>query len=241
VQPGSPAQLDMAAEEHKFNFYNEMGFYLPIEPDTTPRIYQLCQSIKERLHVRSNVLFCLGNRTNIAASCNEGNDDYPSVIRISSGAVNTLSDSELSFIIGHELGHVIMHNLSLDFFYEKHFETEQPPHDVAHLYHVHRLLSELEADRYGYLACGNLEDFVSFKYRSTGGIDVQKFGVPASMFLEANHRQAQLFMNGGWLGDTHPANALRIEAIHAFATSTSVYELNTRMEPIIQSIFNCND
>lgn len=157
VQPDNSDQLNSAAEEQKFNFYNEMGLHFPIEPDTTPKLYQLCQSIKERLHVHRNVLFCIGNRSHVSASCSEGNDDYPSVVRISSGAVNTLSDGELSFLIGHELGHVIMHNLYIDFYYEKHFEKDKPPQNIAHLYHVHRLLSELEADRYGYLACGNLE------------------------------------------------------------------------------------
>ncbi len=242
VQPDNSDQLNSVAEEQKFIYYQESGFSFPIEPDTTPRLYQLCQTTKERLHVRKNVKFCIEDRAHVTGFCaGGGNDDYPSVIGISSGAVNKLSDSELSFVIGHELGHVIMHSWWINSLYKSHFQDEKAPQDIAHLHHVFKLLSELEADRYGYLACNDLEAIVSCHYKEIGGIDIQKFGVPASMFLKANHRLAQMFMDGGWLGNTHPANALRIEAIHAFATSTSVHELNTRMEPIIRSIFNCND
>ena len=242
VQPDNSDQLNSMAEEQKFIFYQESGFSFPIEPDTTPRLYQLCQTTKERLHVRKNVKFCIEDRAHITGFCaGGGNDDYPSVIGISSGAVNKLSDSELRFLIGHELGHLIMHSWWINFLYKSHFQDGKAPQDIAHLHHVYKLLSELEADRYGYLACNDLEAIVSYHYKEIGGIDIQKYGVPTSLFLEANRCQALLLMDGGWLGNTHPANALRIEAIHAFATSTSVHELNTRMEPIIRSIFNCND
>ena len=51
----------------------------------------------------------------------------------------------------------------------------------------------------------------------------------------------QKYMNGGWVGKTHPANALRAEALKIFATSKSASELRSRMSPIIDSIFKCYD
>ena len=113
---------------------------------------------------------------------------------------------------------------------------------LAHDIHVLDLLSELEADRYGYLACnGDMDAFISFMYRLSGGIDQQRFGVSTSSFLNANMRHFQKFMNGCWLGKRHPANALRIEAIRLFATCKTNRELEAQMKPIIDSIMNCDD
>ena len=108
--------------------------------------------------------------------------------------------------------------------------------------HVLDLLAELEADRYGYLACNSdMDAFVSFMWKMSGGIDIHKFGVSTSTYLKANLSHVQKFMNGGWLGKRHPANALRIEAARVFATSKTNYVLREQMKPIIDSIENCDD
>ena len=113
---------------------------------------------------------------------------------------------------------------------------------MTHQFHVYQLLSELEADRYGFLACGcNLDTFVSYQYKFCGGIDQQRFGVSTETFLKANQRYMQKFLNGGWLGKRHPAYALRIEAIRIFATCKTDRELHVQMQPIIDSIENCDD
>jgi hypothetical protein len=78
-------------------------------------------------------------------------------------------------------------------------------------------------------------------WQMSGGIDIHKFGVSTSTYLKANLGHAQKFMNGGWLGKRHPANALRIEAVRVFATSKTNYVLREQMKPIIDSIENCDD
>jgi hypothetical protein len=108
--------------------------------------------------------------------------------------------------------------------------------------HVLDLLAELEADRYGFLACNSdMDAFVSFMWQMSGGIDIHKFGVSTSTYLKANLSHVQKFLNGGWLGKRHPANALRIEAIRLFATSKTNYVLREQMKPIIDSIVECDD
>ena len=119
--------------------------------------------------------------------------------------------------------------------------SAQDSDNVVHKKHVLALLSEMEADRYGYLACESLDAYVSLQYKLIGGLEIEKHGVTVPTFLWANRRRLQLFMDGGWLGNDHPANALRIEAVQIFATSKSAKELHERMQPIIDSILRCDD
>ena len=240
VQPNSTQQIDLELENQEYIYYNECCYNLPIEAYTIPSLHLLCQSVKERLHVTDNVVFQVDNREFITGSSSvSGNDKYPSVVSLSAGAVNTLNENELSFLIGHELGHVISRDGLVRFFFSKLSPEIKVPEDILHDMHVLDLLDELEADRYGYLACNSdMDAFISFMYRLSGGVDIHTFGVSTSTYLKANQQHMQKFMNGGWVGNKHPANALRIEAIRLFATSKSNRELREQMEPIIDSIYN---
>lgn len=214
----------------------ELGYSFPIELDTTPVLFHHLKSVKERLRVHEDVYFCFDNRVHIgASSIYSEHKRCPCVVSLSSGAVNTLNDGELDFLVGHELGHIIMHSGLVKYYYKTY--DKDPTPELDYLYHVYTLLTELEADRYGYLACGSLEAYISCQYKVYGGLDQHRFGVPTSLFLEANRSIVEIFLPESWVGDDHPVNALRIEAIHIFATSTSPQELEIRMQPIIRSIY----
>lgn len=243
VQPSRDDQIDLELENQKYIFYNECCYNLPIDAYTTPSLHLLCKSVEERLHVSYKIIYQVDNREFVAGSSSvSGNDKYPSVVSLSAGAVNTLNEKELSFLIGHELGHIISRSGLVRFFFSKLSPEEKVPRDILHNMHVLDLLAELEADRYGYLACdSDMDAFISVMSRLAGGIDIHKFGVSTSTFLNANIRHIQKFMYGGWLGKRHPAIALRIEAIRLFATCKTDRELKAKMKPIIDSIKKCND
>ena len=243
VQPNSTHQIDLELKNQEYIYYNECCYNLPIEAYTTPSLHLLCQSVKDRLHVTDDVIFQVDNRVRVDGSSTvSGNKTYPSIVTLSSGAVNTLNENELSFLIGHELGHILSRSGLIRFFFKQLSPQAKVPKDILHDMHVLDLLDELEADRYGYLACNSdMDAFISFMYRLSGGVDIHTFGVSTSTYLKANQRHMQKYMNGGWIGDKHPANALRIEAIRLFATSKSNRELRDQMQPIIDSIFDCED
>ena len=242
VQPNSTYQIDLELENQEYIYFKECCYNLPIDAYTTPSLHLLCQSVEERLHITDKVIYQVDNREFITGSSSvSGNNKYPSVVSLSAGAVNTLNENELSFLIGHELGHVISHDGLVRFFFSKLSPQAKVPRNILHDMHVLDLLAELEADRFGYLACGSIDAFISVMFRLAGGIDMNKFGVSTSTFLNANRHHVKKFMNGGWLGKRHPANALRIEAIRLFATCKTNRELQAQMKPIIDSIINCDD
>lgn len=241
VQPNS-TQIEQELDAQKHTYYKECAYRFPVDAYITPGLNMLCKSVKERLHVEKDVAFFVDDCDIISARCIvSGNKKYPSIVTLTSGAVNRLNDKELAFLIGHELGHLIMDDGIMQYFWGECYSKNNVPQELVHKKHVLALLSEMEADRYGYLACESLDAYVSLQYKLIGGLEIEKHGVTVSTFLWANRRRLQLFMDGGWLGNDHPANALRIEAVHIFATSKSASELRNRMQPIIDSILRCED
>lgn len=232
-------QIELGA--YRRDFYEECGFNLPIELNTAPSLYRFCQSVKDKLNVQDDVWFQIQNRVSILGnSIVSGNDRFPSIIRLSSGAISKLTENELSFLIGHELGHVINKDVVVLFYFDYKYGKEGAPKDLARKLKVFQLLSELEADRFGYLACGSLDTYVSFIYKSRSGLDFSTTGISIEQFLEGNHNRAKFFMDGGFMsGDTHPYDAIRIEALHIFATSKDARELSSRMFPLVYYLDHC--
>ena len=243
LRPRNEEQVQAEITYQRYGFYDESGFNLPIEADTTPALYNLCQSVKERLKVQDKVVFQIDNRANVNGGCIvSGNNRYPSIIHLSSGAVNTLSDDELTVLVGHEIGHLINKDGIVRFYYNYKYKKDGAPKKIAHQFNVYRLLAELEADRYAYLACGNLDTCISYQYKRIGGIDINKFGVPASQFIEGNRKRVQMFINGRMMGSNeHPYDAIRTEALYIFATSKDARELSSRMYPLVYYIDQYTD
>ena len=160
VQPNSTFQIDWTLEQQKFAYFNEICYNIPIEPYTTPSLSLICNSVKERLKVTDNIVFMIDNRMRVNGSCiASANKEYPSIITVSSGAVNTLTDDELAYLIGHELGHIISKDWLVTIFFDMLCKKNVNKFRL-HQCHVLNMLSELEADRYGYLACGSMDAMI---------------------------------------------------------------------------------
>ena len=232
-------QVELGA--YRRDFYEECGFNLPIELNTAPALYKLCQSVKDKLNVQDDVWFQIKNRIGIQGDAIvSGNNIYPSIVRLSATAINQLNEDELSFLIGHELGHVINKDVVVSFYYDLKYGKDGASSKLAHSKKVHTLFSELEAHRYGYLACGSIEAYISFLYKCRSGLDFSTTGISIEQFLEGNHNRAKFFIDGGFMsGDTHPYDAIRIEALYIFATSKDARELSSRMFPLVYYLDHC--
>ena len=235
VRPQNVNDLEWEIGAYEYNFFEECGFNFPIEVNTAPKLYKFCQSVKEKLNVQEDVWFQIKNRIGIRGNAIvSGNNAYPSIVRLSATAINQLNEDELSFLIGHELGHVINKDVVVSFYFDVKYGKDGASSKLAHNMKVYTMFSELEADRYGYLACGSMEAYISFLYKCRCGLDFSKSGVTIQQFLEGNSSRAQFFINGSHMGgDTHPYDAIRIEALHRYATSKDAHELNSRMFPLL--------
>ena len=68
-------------------------------------------------------------------------------------------------------------------------EEDEVPDFVTSRLTLYRLLSELSADRYGYIACGGDEETaITTEYKLSSGIDISKMHVQLQALIEENKK-----------------------------------------------------
>lgn len=220
-----------AHEDYRLN----KGRYLSVCPQLNPKLFALCHQVQRVLHCSAPIDYLLRDDPSVNAFAiyiPQGKD--PSLIRLNSGAIEHLTEDELKWLIGHEIGHIINHDTALDRLYDACYEWKKNtlPLSIKNGMHYHDLLRELEADRYGLLACGSEEIAMRAICKFQSGGKVEQFDLEA--FLQMNHELALYFLQERkGLGDTHPIYPIRVEALHIFAHSKSSADLQKQMKPIL--------
>ncbi len=200
--------------------------------------YNLCHEVKERLGFEEPVDFYVtGDATINAFSIAAEDSNHPHIVNVNSELFNLMSEDELKFVIGHELGHLINQDTALrrliNFVYPP--ETTQIPLTLQYKIHLHDNLAELVADRYGYIACGNLDACVTAFFKMASGLDLEKMQVSIEELLSDNSKHLDYFLRGGGMSHyNHPVNPIRVQAIHLFATAANQQELDKGMDELIQ-------
>lgn len=214
------------------------GNCFKVEEHSLPDLYRICHEVIEALDFHEPIDFYLSGDSNINANSFESEiEGDPDLIEINSALFNLMTEDELKFVIGHEIGHLINHDMlvtSLINFAYPDEDTIPVFIDVRRkiLNHV----SEFAADRYGYLANHNLEACVSALYKLASGIDLQKLEVSIPALIENNEQHIRFFLeeNGEMFGD-HPVNPLRVQALYIYSTAKRQKEI----EDSIYSFVEC--
>ena len=144
------------------------GHCMKVEKDILPDLYAMCQEVKERLNFNDAVDFYVtGDSTLNAFSVAAEDEDHPHIVNINSAMFELMSEDELRFVIGHELCHIINKDSALKrlIYFVFPPDNTQPPITLQYKIRLHDQLAELVADRYGFLANGNLNACVTAFYK----------------------------------------------------------------------------
>ena len=205
------------------------GHCMKVEKDILPDLYAMCQEVKERLNFKDAVDFYVtGDSTLNAFSVAAEDEDHPHIVNINSAMFDLMSEEELRFVIGHELGHIMNKDSAL----KRLIFFVFPPDNAKS--RLHDQLAELVADRYGFLANGNLNACVTAFYKMSSGLDLAKMSVSIDALLSDNRKRLDYFMKGKGLSrHDHPVNPIRVQAINLFATAKGEKELEDGMDELI--------
>ena len=140
------------------------GHCMKADKNLLGNFYKLCHEVKYRLGFEEPVDFYVTGDASINAFSIAAEDaDHPHIVNVNSELFNLMSEDELKFVIGHELGHLMNQDTALRrliyFVYPPN--VTNIPVTLQCKIHLHDNLAELVADRYGYLACGNLDACVT--------------------------------------------------------------------------------
>ena len=214
------------------------GHCMKADKNLLGNFYRLCHEVKERLGVEEPFDFYVTGDSSINAFSIAAEDEqHPHIVNVNSELFNLMSEDELKFVIGHELGHLINHDTALrrliNFVYPP--QQTQIPIALQYKIHLHDNLAELVADRYGYIACGNLDACVTAFFKMASGLDLEKMQVSIDELLTDNSKHLDYFLKGGGMSHyDHPVNPIRVQAIHLFATVKNQEELEKGWDELIQ-------
>lgn len=227
-------------------WHNRMnGHCMKADPNLLSSFYRLCQEVKQRLGFEEPVDFYVtGEATINAFSVASEDSGRPHIVNVNSELFNLMSEDELKFVVGHELGHLINKDTALKsliyFVYPP--QSTALPLTLQYKIHLHDNLAELVADRYGYLACGNLDACVTAFYKMASGLDLGRMRVRIEDLLANNAQSLDYFLHGGGYSHyDHPVNPIRVQAINLFANARSQQELDEGMNELIQILLKLGD
>ena len=215
---------------------NMEGHSLKVAKELLPDMYELCTSVQETLGFTDKVDFYItGDSTVNAFSVAAEKEGEPHIVNLNSGLIDLMTKEELKFVIGHELGHLINKDTALTRLIMFVFPKDStPPISLLYKIRLHHQLAELVADRYGYMAVGNLDACVTSFFKMASGLDLQKMNVSIDVLLKDNLQHLDYFLNDKGLSRaTHPVNPIRVQAINLFANAKSQEELEREMEALI--------
>lgn len=214
------------------------GHCMKADKNLLGNFYNLCHEVQERLNFQEKVdYYVTGDSSINAFSIAAEDSEHPHIVNVNSELFNLMNEDELKFVIGHELGHLINQDTALrrliHFVYPP--ESTQIPITLQYKIHLHDNLAELVADRYGYIACGNLEACVTAFFKMASGLDLEKMQVSIDDLLSDNSKHLDYFLKGGGMSHyDHPVNPIRVQAINLFANARNQIELDNGMEELIQ-------
>lgn len=213
------------------------GHCMKVEKEILPEFYSLCLEVKKRLGFNEPVDFYVtGDSTLNAFSIAAEEQGQPHIVNINSALFDLMSEDELRFVIGHELGHIINKDTALKrlIYFVFPPDTTMPPITLQYKIRLHDQLAELVADRYGYLANSNLNACVTAFYKMSSGLDLAKMNVSIDALLEDNRKRLEYFLKGNGLSRyDHPVNPIRVQAINLYATAKNGKALEDGMEELI--------
>jgi len=191
-------------------------------PNLSPGIYGIIQEVIETLSFTEPIEFYINNSPELNAFAIASTEpDEPHIININSGLIQMLTNPELRFVIGHEIGHIISRNANISKLIRFVFPNPgRIPVLLQHKINLWEKLAELTADRYGFIANPDMASCVSGFFKISSGLNAERIGFDFNAYLEENEQILTRFRESGAGNQaSHPINPIRIKAIQEFATS----------------------
>ena len=213
------------------------GHCMKVEKKILPEFFALCEDVKRRLHFTEPVDFYVtGDSSLNAFSVAAEEEGQPHIVNVNSEMFSIMTEEELRFVVGHELGHILNKDTALKrlIYFVFPPEETQAPITLQYKIRLHDQLAELVADRYGYLANGNLNACVTAFFKMASGLDLGRMNVSIDALLEDNRKRLDFFLKAkGMSRYDHPVNPIRVQAINLYATAHSEEELEKGMDELI--------
>lgn len=187
-----------------------------------PRLMDLLDAAREKLAFDEPLEMFVGQNPQVnAAAMHRMSGDEPHVLSLTSALVERMTDAELSFVLGHELGHLAYRHYrarlaDAAFGRSAGGESKAPPLLLRRLESWDRM-AEISADRAGFSAVdGNLEVAVSAFFKLQSGLGPEHLRFDIAAILEQLESLQKASRRELFAEFSHPATPIRVRALQLF-------------------------
>jgi len=177
----------------------------------TPELFSALEKTSNNLNLKSTEISSfVYNSPEINARCFLGEDEK-FVVLISSSLVKLLTTEELVFVIGHELGHLLLNHTKE--------EKNNSPQGL-----IKSRAKEISVDRIGLMASRNIDISIKAMIKTIAGLDEKYIKFNTSELLK-QLSSVKKNTNSALDQSTHPSFLLRIKALVWFSLSNEYLSL----------------
>ena len=194
-----------------------------------PMLHEIGEHCKKVLKLKADIEFFVYQGDTFNASCYPPDDNKLYII-LSSGILERFSKEELTFVVGHEIGHVLFEHF--DYPVRQILDTGE--NDLAPI-HAMKLYAwnrnaEISADRAGLLCCQNFEAVGRTFFKLSSGVTTDSLDFQLNAYIEQFVDLEEVLNDSNldpsdWYS-THPFSPLRIKALELFNKSETYAAFN---------------
>ncbi len=195
---------------------------LRLTPVLSPRLCSLFDQCREAVGFSEDAELYVVNDPDINAfALHSASPDEPHSISVTSGTVERMTDPELRFVLGHELGHIAFDHYranQVNFALDGDSEDSQMPALLQARMQVWDRLAELSADRAGFLATGEqLEPIVSVFFKLASGLGPEHLQFDIAAFLDQLEVIQDMEQGDLMAHFSHPVTPVRVRALQLYS------------------------
>jgi len=187
-------------------FGKALTHHVRVSEQVLPRIHRAARNAAEKLGVTNPLVVFVYSGSDPGASCTQEKDDPRVFVFVSAALVRLLSDGELEFILGHELGHLLFGHLR--------YPKQEGGENLRHL-ELNRA-AEISADRAGLIAAPSLAAALRATLKVASGLDESNLELDVDAYTRQARELAETVGDETILMSTHPPFPLRARALQGF-------------------------
>ena len=194
------------------------GVAIYLSKNLFPELDKISQEIKEKLDIKDEIEVYITNSAETNAfSIYKENKEAKHIIGLHSSVIERFSHEELKFIIGHELGHILLQHQSLSEAIKFVFpDPSSMPSYFQLFYILWRQLSEISADFVGLIVTESPDVAIKTLFKLHLGVSNENIEMnKIKNYVDKIYEKYDSFFNR----DTHPPLPLRLKILIAFSES----------------------
>ena len=186
-----------------------------------PRLFAALDGVCRALQYEAPVDLFVAEDSNINAFAAYALDNTPHIIVLTSQLIERMTDAEIRFVLGHELGHLQFKHYRMRLipgaFGKDKDGDSKVPSLLGRRLEIWQRLAEISADRAGFVAAeGRLDSVVSVFFKIASGLGPEHLQFDISAFLQQLEELKQLERRDTIPDFSHPSIPIRVRALQLY-------------------------